>query len=94
MLKINPILMLGILIQISSIAMGQNIQGSAHDFSNDSWNTTGQICIVCHTPHNADATVTNAPLWNHETTTATFTTYNSATMEAATGQPDDLPRRP
>ncbi|MBN2008540.1 cytochrome c3 family protein [candidate division KSB1 bacterium] len=72
----------------TSVALGQNIQGSAHDFSNDNWNTTGQICIVCHTPHNADATVTNAPLWNHATTTATFTTYNSATMQATTGQPD------
>jgi predicted CXXCH cytochrome family protein len=79
---------LGILILACAIAAGQNIQGSAHDFSNDSWNTSGQMCIVCHTPHNADATVTNAPLWNHATTTATFTTYNSATMEATTGQPD------
>lgn len=67
---------------------GQTIVGSAHDFSDDSWNTTGQICLVCHTPHNADVSVTNAPLWNHETTVATFTTYNSATMQATTGQPD------
>jgi len=67
---------------------GQTIQGSAHDFSDDNWNTTGQICLVCHTPHNANVTVTNAPLWNHETTTASFSTYNSATMQATTGQPD------
>jgi predicted CXXCH cytochrome family protein len=66
----------------------QTIVGSAHDFSDDAWNTTGQICIVCHTPHNADSTITNAPLWNHETTVATFTTYTSATMNATTGQPD------
>ncbi|MBN1349205.1 cytochrome c3 family protein [candidate division KSB1 bacterium] len=88
MLNFRLTLVLGILLLLSSIAMSQNIQGSAHDFSNDSWNTSGQICIVCHTPHNADATVTNAPLWNHETTTATFTTYVSATMDATTGQPD------
>ncbi len=66
----------------------QSIVGSAHDFSDDSWNTTGEICLVCHTPHNADASITNAPLWNHESTTATFTTYSSATMDATTGQPD------
>jgi len=66
----------------------QTIVGSAHDFSDDAWNTTGQIGIVCHTPHNADSTITNAPLWNHETTVATFTTYTSATMNATTGQPD------
>ena len=69
-------------------AMAQTITGSAHDFSDDSWNTTGQICLVCHTPHNADVTVTNAPLWNHETTMATFSTYSSASMDATTGQPD------
>ena len=65
----------------------QTIVGSAHDFSTQNWNTTGEICIVCHTPHNADSTVTNAPLWNHETTAATFTVYTSATMNATTGQP-------
>lgn len=68
--------------------MAQSIVGSAHDFSDDSWNTTGQICLVCHTPHNADVAVNNAPLWNHETTTATFTPYSSSTMDATTGQPD------
>lgn len=77
-----------ILILFCQLSIGQTIVGSAHDFSDDSWNTTGQICLVCHTPHNADATVTNAPLWNHESTSATFTTYSSATMDATTGQPD------
>lgn len=71
-----------------SILGAQSIVGSAHDFSDDVWNTSGQICLVCHTPHNADVSVSNAPLWNHETTSATFTTYSSATMDATTGQPD------
>ena len=53
---------------IVNLSYSQTIVGSAHDFSDDSWNTTGQICLVCHTPHNADVTVNNAPLWNHETT--------------------------
>jgi predicted CXXCH cytochrome family protein len=77
-----------LMIIMTQWAYGQTIVGSAHDFSDDSWNTTGQICLVCHTPHNADVSVTNAPLWNHETTIATFTTYTSATMQATTGQPD------
>ena len=77
-----------IIMLICQSALGQTIVGSAHDFSNDNWNTTGQICLVCHAAHNADVAVSNAPLWNHETTTATFTTYNSATMQATTGQPD------
>jgi len=77
-----------ILVAFYSSLMAQGITGSAHDFSDDTWNTTGQICLVCHAPHNSDVSVSNAPLWNHETTTATFSTYNSATMDAATGQPD------
>jgi len=55
------------------------ITGSGHDLSSEAWNTTGEICIVCHTPHNAVA-VTGAPLWNHSTSTATYTMYSSSSM--------------
>ncbi len=61
------------------------IQNTAHDFSTRSWNTTGQLCVVCHAPHNASSSVT--PLWNHATTTATFTVYTSPSLSAAVGQP-------
>jgi predicted CXXCH cytochrome family protein len=64
------------------------IEGTRHDFSDEGWNTTGEICIVCHTPHNADVSVTDAPLWNHELTTATFDLYDSPTFDADDiGQP-------
>jgi predicted CXXCH cytochrome family protein len=62
------------------------ITGSAHDFSGQGW-SGGEICIVCHTPHNADTSVAEAPLWNHEVTTATFTVYTSPTLDATVGQP-------
>lgn len=62
------------------------ITGSKHDFSGDSWNPTGEICIVCHTPHNATSTI--APLWNHALTTQTFTTYSSPSLNASVGQPN------
>jgi hypothetical protein len=61
------------------------ITGSVHDFSNDSWNPSGEICIVCHTPHNATSTI--APLWNHRLTSATYTTYSSPSLTASVGQP-------
>jgi predicted CXXCH cytochrome family protein len=64
--------------------------GSSHDFSAAGWNSTGEICVVCHTPHNSDTTVGDAPLWNHETTTAVYTLYNSATFDAVPGQPDGV----
>ena len=76
-----------VMITLAQICAGQNIAGSAHDFSTASWNTSGEICIVCHTPHNADISVADAPLWNHETTMATFTPYNSPTLDATTGEP-------
>jgi predicted CXXCH cytochrome family protein len=62
------------------------ITGSKHDFSGAGWNTTGSICLPCHTPHSGTGTM--APLWNH-TTTATngFTLYSSDTMTATVGQP-------
>ncbi len=63
------------------------ITGSDHDFSSETWNSSGEICIVCHTPHNADITVVGAPLWNHEVTSQTFTLYASATLDAVVGQP-------
>jgi predicted CXXCH cytochrome family protein len=80
-------------VSIASFAAtssAQSISGSAHDFSAAGWNGTGEICVVCHTPHAADTSVTDAPLWNHETTTAVYTLYTSATLDAAPGQPDGV----
>ncbi len=80
-----------ILLFLSVTLLGYSqITGTAHDFSGSAWNTTGRICIVCHTPHNADLTVATAPLWNHEVTTFTpYTLYSSATLDATVGQPGD-----
>ena len=67
------------------------ITGSAHDFSGKSWNSTDRICVVCHTPHNAKEDIA-VPLWNHATTTATFTPYSgpTGTLDATVGQPDGV----
>lgn len=60
---------------VSQLALAQ-IAGTAHDFELAAWNPTDEICVVCHTPHNADLTVVDAPLWNHEVTATTFTLYS------------------
>lgn len=71
-------------------AMAGTITGSAHDFTTKAW-SGGRICIACHTPHNADTTVTDAPLWNHKNSTQVYTLYSSATMNASPlGQPSGL----
>ena len=48
-----------------------------------------QICVFCHTPHNANPAV---PLWNHEMSGQTYTPYTSPTMAAQPGQPTGASR--
>ena len=74
---------------IFQVGMSQ-ISGTSHDFTGSAWNTTGELCIVCHTPHNGDMTVATAPLWNHKVTAvAAYTVYSSSTLDATVGQPGD-----
>jgi hypothetical protein len=63
--------------------IGGTLSGSGHDFSAAGWNPGGKVCNVCHTPHKSDTTVSDAPLWNHKLTTATYTLYSSPTLKAA-----------
>ncbi len=76
---------LGVFLASSSFAA--NIAGSGHDLSSTA--ASEEICIVCHTPHNADTTVSDAPLWNHTLTATTgFTPYSNGTIQAIDiGQP-------
>jgi predicted CXXCH cytochrome family protein len=62
------------------------IVGSKHDFSGRGWGSD-EVCIFCHTPHNAIASVGNSPLWNQRTSAATYTLYGSPTSKEAAGQP-------
>jgi predicted CXXCH cytochrome family protein len=89
MKKLNVFLPLITLLVLSQFGFAQ-ITGTKHDFSAATWNTASkEICIVCHTPHNANTTVTNAPLWNHQiSAVASYTMYSSATMQSVAGQPD------
>lgn len=47
-----------------------------------------QICAFCHTPHGATL-APQAPLWNRTLSTATYTPYNSSSLDAVDlGQPE------
>ncbi len=47
--------------------------------------TITQVCVFCHTPHNA---LPDAQLWNHlPTAVATYTPYSSTTLTSVPGQP-------
>lgn len=68
------------------------ISGSKHDFGAFGW-SQNQICLPCHTPHNAivkdaNGTVVAAPLWNHTLSTATYTLYLDASGNQVTGAVD------
>jgi len=58
---------------------------SQHDFS--WWNVAkGEICIVCHTPHNARTDVVDGGrLWNHRVSQATYQLYSSSSLDSAVG---------
>ncbi len=79
-------LLLGLGIQSN---FAGTITGSAHDFTAKSW-SGGRICVACHAPHNTNTSVTDAPLWTHALSTATYTLYSSATLNATMGQPSGL----
>ncbi|MDJ0807218.1 MAG: cytochrome C, partial [Gammaproteobacteria bacterium] len=88
MLITRTIKTLGVLSALSTLAFvggvtAGTIVGTKHDFSDRNW-SGGEICIVCHTPHNADISVADAPLWNHELTTTVFELYDSPTFDGST----------
>jgi len=64
------------------------VVGSRHDLRATGGGTpTGngltEVCVVCHTPHQAIAANAQDPLWNHTgTATAAFGVYASATLNA------------
>jgi len=70
---------------VPSPSFAGSIVGTAHDLSGRGMGTN-EICIFCHTPHNAKSPQL-APLWNHASTTATYTLYSSPTMDVPVGQP-------
>jgi predicted CXXCH cytochrome family protein len=66
------------------VAAWAGISGTEHDFSGAGW-SGGEICVVCHTPHNGDITL-EAPLWDHDVTAVTdYSVYTSATLTAEGG---------
>jgi len=87
-MRITKLVLIGICLLIGSLTIlldsgkvqAASIVGSPHDLSGAGYGTT-QICIFCHTPHNAK-TEASAPLWNHGDTTATYTLYSSPTFTA------------
>jgi predicted CXXCH cytochrome family protein len=75
----------------SGLAMGQSVVGTAHDLSSTGPDVTyrstnvDQVCIFCHTPHQATTATGQDPQWNHELddgSTPTYGVYASTTLQA------------
>lgn len=83
-------LLLRTLLVLAPMALSaQSIVGSKHDLSTRYGNVDGQVCIFCHTPHQATASIAG-PLWNHAASTATsYTTYTN-TSGVTAGQPGTM----
>ena len=67
------------------------ISATKHNLSSTGPGTTkstteDQICVFCHTPHGADTSKGPAPLWNKTLSGATYTVYDSASLDAAVVQ--------
>lgn len=76
------------LIGLPTVAFA-GIESSAHDFSGSGWTT--EICKACHTPHNSDTVVTDAPLWDHFVSTQTYIPYPAGgTLDATVGVPTGI----
>jgi len=74
-------------LSLASLSKAATIVGSKHDLRTFMANSETQVCVTCHTPHNAKGN-TLTPLWNHATTAvAAFTLYSSTSLNAALGQP-------
>ncbi len=94
MTKSTGLKALGCVLAVTALTVAPTVRssivGSAHDFSGLS--SKQQVCVFCHTPHRADASVVDAPLWNHQVTNRTYQLYDSPTMDAIPDQPTGASR--
>lgn len=82
-----------VLAAVAAVAAGaaavsaQTIVGTAHDLGGKGYLTgNSEICIFCHTPHNAELAI---PLWNRNNPCQTYSLYEtSITLTAATQASD------
>ena len=81
--------MLGSMLMVSFSLDAQRISDIANTRHNLSTSSPGsvsavsesQICVFCHTPHQAEA-IPNAPLWNRKASGAIYTPYTSNSIDA------------
>lgn len=70
----------------TAVMVSAGVQQTKHNFTSQTYSPnaffygTRQVCVFCHTAHNADQA--SGPLWNHETNPSqTYTMYSSPTID-------------
>lgn len=76
----KKLFVIGFAMLLGMSAMAQMNDGP-HDMGALAGAPNTQICIYCHTPHNA---ITDVPLWNRNNpATGSYTMYDSSTLESS-----------
>jgi len=91
-------LILAVCMVFVASAAFAGIQTTKHNLSTGAAGSSGvnanqEICVYCHTPHNAQqGAALLAPLWSHSNTVASYTTYTNdfGTLNAAPAQPGSV----
>ncbi|MHC4413761.1 MAG: cytochrome c3 family protein [Planctomycetota bacterium] len=73
----------------AALGQGQSVVDTKHNLSASGTGairatTERQVCIFCHTAHNASPV---QPLWNRRASVAPYTIYTSSSLDAEPGQP-------
>ena len=98
-----PFISIGIILLVTISATGNSMIGSKHDlgylnqraFGSDvgpmqgtAYIDFGEICVYCHTPHNADPI---APLWNRQLPShSSYKLYSSPNFDSKNDGPDGI----
>lgn len=86
----HAVLLLTLLFVMPALAQqGKSIQHSKHNLSASGpgavrASSEQEVCIFCHTPHNASPV---QPAWNRNNPVSAYIVYSSQSMDAAPGQP-------
>jgi predicted CXXCH cytochrome family protein len=80
-------------LALATTGASAQITGSAHDFTQYAWNTTGEICKPCHIPHGGNWQA--GKLWNHQMSdpATAYNLYNSGSGATSTNTAFDTTSR-